>query len=143
MAALPSGQAVHLVHAITRAKTLPDAFEVALPGVHTRWHGVGDLHALISTVTAPDGVDAASLVAGGEQAMDLAMAHNRLLAALVAQLDFAPVALGRAWPDVETLEADIQARSGEFNAALDRTAGHVEYAVKVLSSKVEHSHFVI
>lgn len=138
MAQPGSSDGVYLLHGVIRDDVrapLPD-----IDGVELSWVDSGaGLKGLVSSTEAMRDHTAQGLVASGEAAMDLAMAHHRLLAGLAPFIDLAPVALSAGWPSIDAIKANIGEHKAAFETALNRTAGHVEYVVKVLSADRENA----
>jgi hypothetical protein len=124
----------HLVHAVMSADAAPDLASLHLAGLQViegaRLSVVTDgrLAALVSVLRAGA---SDSLFVDSESAARVAVEHHSVLTRLAALHDLAPVRLGAMYADVPAVQAMLRETGPDFQVALTRIAGAVEFAVKL------------
>jgi hypothetical protein len=117
--------AAMLIHAVMAAGAQPTGAS-PVPGAVLEVITEGGLGALVSRLPLESDHD---LFADPDASAALSLAHHELLTRLAADIDLAPVRLGAAYADVQSVRALLADQGDAFRAALARIAGAREFAV--------------
>lgn len=118
----------------------PAAFAV-LPGVAKgeplRRLRIGDLTAIVQTVRAADFTDEAwqARVSDRDELERYARAHHDVVSAAAATCPTVPLPMATLYHGEERARQALLDETGRFRAALERTAGHYEWGVKVYAAE--------
>ncbi|MFB8028387.1 MULTISPECIES: GvpL/GvpF family gas vesicle protein [unclassified Streptomyces] len=131
----PSGESALYVFAVCEAPE-PAAF-AGLPGMATgeplRLLRCGDLTAIVQTVRAADFTDEVwqARMADRSELERYARAHHEVVSAVAASCPTVPLPLATLYHGEARARQSLLDESDRFRAALERTAGHAEWGVKV------------
>ncbi|MYU25260.1 GvpL/GvpF family gas vesicle protein [Streptomyces sp. SID8352] len=106
-------------------------------GGRVRLLPLGELAAVVQTVPAADFTEEAwqARLADREQLERYARAHHRVVSAAAEEGPVVPLPLATLYHGESRARAALTAESGRFRAALERTADHAEWGVKVYATR--------
>lgn len=132
-----------ICHGVIDVETLPRAraaldragAQALMPSaLRLRWIPV-DALALLVSETPLSASELATLLGSPEAAGAVAAAHNRLLSALIPDIDILPARLSGAFLSEQAVIDDAHARRAALTAALRRIGGAAEYSVRLTATQ--------